>query len=105
MELDAGAGAWCWCKYSAMSWHARLECSANANLAVLVQMAEEEHLIGSQEAPIGSSQIDFRDCASPRAGTYTQVVSSAAEDYSEVPNRCSGVLEAPVDLQTSCSTK
>ena len=36
MELDAGAGAWCWCKYSAMSWHARLECSANANLAVLV---------------------------------------------------------------------
>ena len=36
MELDAGASAWCWCKYSAMSWHARLECSANANLAVLV---------------------------------------------------------------------
>ena len=94
MELDAGAGAWCWCKYSAMSWHARLECSANANLAV----TKEEHLIDPQVAPFGSSQIDFRDCASPRAGTHTLIVSSAAEEYSEVPNRCSGVLEAPVDL-------
>ena len=87
-----------------MSWHARLECSANANLAVLIPMAEMDHSIDSQVAPYGSSQIDFRDCASPRADTHTLMVSSAAEDldYSEVPNRCSGVLEAPVGLQKSC---
>ena len=72
-----------------------------AILAVLV-LAKHEHLIDPQDAPFGSSQIDFRDCASPRAGTHTLIVSSAAEEYSEVPNRCSGVLEAPVGLEKSC---
>ena len=66
------------------------------------KVATSNHQITQRGAPLRSDQIDFRDCASPRAGTYTQGVSTAAEDYSAAPNRCSGVLEAPVGLQKSC---
>ena len=71
-----------------------------ANLAVLV-LGKVKQVIHTREAPFGSGQIDFRVCASSRAATHTQGESTAPEEYSAAPKRCSGVLEAPVGLQTA----
>ena len=102
MELDAGAGTWC----GARILHCHVMPDLNAVLCdsggTGTKVANSNHQIPQRVAPLRSDKIDFRVCASPRAGTYTLVVSSAAEDYSEVPNRCSGVLEAPVGLQNTC---
>ena len=75
-----------------------------ANLAVLVHYARRLHQSKYQEAPLGSTQIDFRVCVASRVDTYTLGVSTAAQEYCTVPNRCSGVLdlEAPVGLQIGC---
>ena len=99
MELDAGAGAWCGARI--------LQCRAMpdlnacyANLAVK-KLALSRHPKGSQEAPLGSSQNRFSRLRSSRAGTYTQGVSNAPEDYSAAPKRSSGILEAPVGYKTA----
>ena len=99
MELDAGAGAWCGARI--------LQCRAMpdlnacyANLAVQ-KLATSNHQIDPREAPLGSSQNRFSRLRSSRAGTYTQGVSNAPEDYSAAPKRSSGVLEARVGFKTA----